>query len=822
MFSYMRLFNKAPGRNQGGGGVEQEHRVLGAPASPSASAHLSSSPLPQGVSPFHQSPHPKRRNTNPSPGSRVLNHGVIESSTMSSDIKHHWKSADLENADTNIGHDLFEPPRLHSTAVEGIFPTTNSALMKVEHHVITHLPPTNITKSNMRTKEAVVNHRMKVLNGLDFPDRMPMGPCPTFQMLYEEINNWAKDPSTGGGSFSVKKDSTSQSTKNRGPSQKIICSRGGCNREKTIHTKDDIEQEGEQQKQRRDQQQPSQIIGCPWEIWTELTTEGWMVTQPTKKANTFALDNGKNVCLWHSHELAKTLEERLVFASMRELPKGLQEFADHLNEGGCMAASEIYTALVAKCRRENIEITFIQSDIKNRYQTCHGETILDCTHLVQHLKERQREDHELDYDVVLDGSTGKLDHVFFVLKEGKTIWQRSKGAVLLFDTKHGTNRYGMKLGCFVTIDERGKTRVLAGSFIRSEDEASFTWAFKCFQNSFRSPPVVLYTDSDAAMAAATKAAWPKTVHLLCTFHLWKNFWEHIRPLFYSKGGDDNSWRTIGDLWWRLCKTSDEGERACFDEKFNTLVTMVKEHAVAKDDKVNKQLNWLSSLLSRKEQWAACYTWKHKTFGIHSTQRAEAIHSAIAVFCSKGSSIVDITKDLEQMADEHTLKNKMQRVAVMLRGTISNTNALLPGLERTAARMEPFPRIMMNAQAALLTKYDCSVLDGNTPTTTKNCFLVVPTNAGEIVVSRPVSQTTKGSSISDYDGFNREADHGTSSMEVRMQIKGHKTTLTQCSCQYPKVWGIPCRHILRVMFHLSGSVLRDADSWERCLVSRLRN
>lgn len=113
---------------------------------------------------------------------------------MSSDIKHHWKSADLENADTNIGHDLFEPPQLHSTAVEGIFPTTNSALMKVEHHVITHLPPTNITKSNMRTKEAVVNHRMKVLNGLDFPDRMPMGPCPTFQMLYEEINNWAKDP----------------------------------------------------------------------------------------------------------------------------------------------------------------------------------------------------------------------------------------------------------------------------------------------------------------------------------------------------------------------------------------------------------------------------------------------------------------------------------------------------------------------------------------------------------------------------------------------------------------------------------------------------
>ena len=272
---------------------------------------------------------------------------------MSAD--NNWKSVDLENADTNIGHDLFEPPRLHSTTVEGIFSPTNSAPIKEEHHVSTHLPPTNIAKSNIRTKEAVINHRMKVLNGLDFPDGMPMGPFPTFQVLYEEINKWAKDTSTGDGSFSVKKDTTGQSTKIRGPSQRIICSRGGCNREKTIHIKDDIEQEGEQQKQRRDQQLPSQIIGCPWEIWTELTTEGWMVTNPTKKAKKFVLDNGKNVCLWHSHELAKTIEERLVFAPMRELPTELQDFADHLNEGGCMVASEIYTAVVAKCGERTLK-----------------------------------------------------------------------------------------------------------------------------------------------------------------------------------------------------------------------------------------------------------------------------------------------------------------------------------------------------------------------------------------------------------------------------------------------------------------------------------
>ena len=785
-------------------------------------------PLRSGLSPSRLSPNPKRRNTNLSPGSRVILNGVLQSSTTASaDINQHWKSVDevtnLDHAD-DIGHDLFEPPRLlHSTITEGIFSQSNSAppIMLKEGHQINDRK--NIM-GNMRNVEAVMEHRVSVMQGLDFPDGMPLGPFPSFQQLYDEINKWAKDSSTVGGSFTVKKNTTNPPTKFRGPSQKILCTRGGSTREKKVVINDDDEV-GEQPKQQRNQQQPSTIIGCPWGVWTELTTEGWMVTYPTKEAMKFVMSKGKDVCLWHSHELPKTIEERLVFAGMRELPKDLEVFADHLWEGGCMTASEIYTALVAKCRRENTEITFIQTDIKNKYKTPRGESILDCTHLVRHLKERQVEDRELDYDIVLDGSTGKLDRVFFVLKEGKATWQRSKGAVLLFDTKHGTNRYGMKLGCFVTIDERGKTRVLAGSFVRAEDEASFTWAFKCFQDSFQSPPVVLFTDSDAAMAAATKAAWPNTIHLLCTFHLWKNFWEHIRPLFYSKGGDDNSWRTIGDLWWRLCKTSDEVEQSCFDDKFKALVEMIKTGASVKEEKLNKQLTWLSSLLARKEQWAACYTWRHKTYGIHSTQRAEAVHSAIAVFCSKGSSIVDITKDLEQMADEHTLKNKMQKVTVMLRGTISSNLALLPGLERTAAQMEPFPRIMMNAQAALLTKYDCHVLEDNTlaPSDDNKWFLVHPTNAGDYAAPHIISATGKDCSISDYDGFNREADHGTLSMEIRMQSKGHRTNLKQCSCQYPKVWGIPCCHMLRVMFNLSGSpALPDADSWERCLVSGCRD
>ena len=101
------------------------------------------------------------------------------------------------------------------------------------------------------------------------------------------------------------------------------------------------------------------------------------------------------------------------------------------------------------------------------------------TNLAAHLKERKENNDELDYAIELDRE-GNLSRVFFVLNEGKTIWNQIRGAVLLYDTKHGTNRYSLKLGCFVSIDRSGATRVLASSFVSSEDEESFTWAYKQF------------------------------------------------------------------------------------------------------------------------------------------------------------------------------------------------------------------------------------------------------------------------------------------------------------------------------------------------------
>ena len=480
-----------------------------------------------------------------------------------------------------------------------------------------------------------------------------------------------------------------------------------------------------------------------------------------------------------------------------------------------------------ECNETNTEVTFTFSDVRNKYGPALNESILDCTNLVEHLKQRQASDPELDYNTYLD-EEGTLERVFFVLKVGKFLWNQLTSKVLLFDPKHSTNRYGLKLGCLVSIDPNGKTRVLAGSFIYHENEESFGWIFQKFLLYFGSIPMLIFTDSDNRMASALRACWPTSTHLLCTFHIWKNFWTHIHPLF---NGDPSAWRIVASMFWQLCKNSDEKEAIVFDAKFNDLVTYVKMNATAKKEKVETQVEWLSSLLGRKEQWAACFTWKERTYGIHSTQRAEAIHSGINVFCSKTSTILDMVKDLERMSEEHHTASAMTTIDAMLGVTIGRKPILLPVCEVLQGMLRSFPRMLVNAQAAQIVRYNCCALnddisqvndlmsllvspalrqfrvfvhrasvDNNTVTVNVDHEVLhgnyVPESMADVSKSSPCDHGID--EIVDINGTPRSS----------LMSNSHVASLLGCTCQFPKCWGLPCRHMLRVMFHLG------IDLWEQ--------
>lgn len=64
----------------------------------------------------------------------------------------------------------------------------------------------------------------------------------------------------------------------------------------------------------------------------------------------------------------------------------------------------------------------------------------------------------------------------------------------------------------------------------------------------------------------------------------------------------------------------------FDSEWNRLIELFEEKASGSTKAAG--LAFLHKLHCLRQQWAACWTWAVVTLGIHSTQRAEAIHSAI--------------------------------------------------------------------------------------------------------------------------------------------------------------------------------------------------
>jgi hypothetical protein len=106
--------------------------------------------------------------------------------------------------------------------------------------------------------------------------------------------------------------------------------------------------------------------------------------------------------------------------------------------------------------------------------------------------------------------------------------------------------------------------------------------------------------------------------------------------------------------------------------------------------------------------SACFTWMHRTYGIHSTQQAESVHSVIARFCCVTRTFLEITKDLEQMAEKHAMKSKMRDMEMLLERTIESTALFtLPMAKRIGAQLTPFARKVLNAQTAQIAMYKCT-------------------------------------------------------------------------------------------------------------------
>ncbi len=221
---------------------------------------------------------------------------------------------------------------------------------------------------------------------------------------------------------------------------------------------------------------------------------------------------------------------------------------------------------------------------------------------------------------------GRLEVLVAEIRGGRQTFAQMKGGVVMFDTTHGTNVYGAKLGLFSMVCPDGRTTIIAMSIIAGEESGeTLSFAFASFKKIFNDSPNIFLTDGCVKIKCALDTAMPTVRHHLCVWHIFKNFFKHL----HSKVGKAQ-WKQLNDTFWRLALATDVATIDSFNSEFESLLNLIESFkAEGNANDIDAALLWMrESLYQKRESWAYRFTSRYFTAGCHSTQRCESIHSAL--------------------------------------------------------------------------------------------------------------------------------------------------------------------------------------------------
>jgi hypothetical protein len=212
-------------------------------------------------------------------------------------------------------------------------------------------------------------------------------------------------------------------------------------------------------------------------------------------------------------------------------------------------------------------------------------------------------------------------------------------------------------------------------------------------------------------------AWGGAVHLLCTYHLAKNFFKHVKPVVT----DAREWHKLNTWFWKFAKYSDQR----FDFGHEWISLMEQFDLVAHGATKGAVRVWLEQLYSRRGQWMAAITWKYTTWGVHSTQRSEAVHSALKSRKLKNLAATVLVDEMTGYNEHSRSKRDVDAVRKSLRhvANLSGVPAFLLPLQSTLtpyawdlaswrslawrSATDPLPPIGLKSSRALSSTTCCS-------------------------------------------------------------------------------------------------------------------
>mmetsp|Transcript_1623 Transcript_1623/g.7190 ORF Transcript_1623/g.7190 Transcript_1623/m.7190 type:complete len:763 (+) Transcript_1623:2949-5237(+) len=367
------------------------------------------------------------------------------------------------------------------------------------------------------------------------------GPFEDAAICKMACNAWSHDAGKQPrGTFRMRTDGTYAANMHRGPRFKIRCSNSGSDK-----------------------------LACPFKLVYEKAGDGKFYLQ--------------DACVQHHADCrdpARTVAESLARGDAF-IPVELLDFGVELKSYGA-STGQVLDYLSAKATAGGIPETWTWHHLNRALLKALPESkVNDMEGVVEWLGDRQKEG--LPYHIHTDAH-GRVDRIFYAMEGAQEMWDRSAGMRLaLFDTTHGMNACGMKVGCVSTVDHTGGVHILAVSIINRETGKAFRWVYDAFVKTFGSEPNVLLTDGDLAMAAAAKMSFIETKHHLCVWHLGENLLKHAMKLFPPRGvsPDMNAKprREFMDAFKNIMKHGGPG-RVSPEEYFETRWAKVEKLAMA--------------------------------------------------------------------------------------------------------------------------------------------------------------------------------------------------------------------------------------------------
>lgn len=256
----------------------------------------------------------------------------------------------------------------------------------------------------------------------------------------------------------------------------------------------------------------------------------------------------------------------------------------------------------------------------------------------------------------------------------------------------------------------------------------------------------------------------------------------MHPLFT---GQVAAWKSLHDLFWKIAKESDVRTQAFFVDDWDVLCQFVLDNVPA-GDKRDKAIVWLEWIGSRAEKWAARYTWGIRSWGIHSTQRAEAIQRVIKIYVRSTSRVTDMLNRIIENNDNARHQKQIDEIRHAMRQCQAGIGLQMPDyVQRRAQTLTPYGVELICAQMSRQLLYHVKeVLE-----------------SGDFIVAMRTSILQDPTLEYDEDGnvsiYRSDYDFGLSDCLSRAPTEGRLVSrdLKSCSCQLPNCLGVACTHIL---------------------------